>query len=328
MTAAACAARPTISVVTPTLSRPSEVRDLLLNLCHQTLLPLEVVVVDAAPPHVPDTERLVSELAGALPFRSRYVRHGGGTAIQRNVGIDIAEGDFIAFVDDDVRLDPDYFSIVLAEYARDEAGRVGGIAGYIANQYLDAATSRRWRWYRRLRLFTTYEPGRYDYVAGYPINRYLQPPHAGVREIDFMGANCAVWRRSVFDGGLRFAPFFTGYAVLEDAHLALSARRRGWRILECGAARCVHLHSPNGRTSKRDVAWKSAVNYRYVFVDIVPRRTFRQEARFWSVQAFDLARYVAYAVRTRRPDDWQAVVGKLGGIMAATRVTAGAATAP
>lgn len=314
---------PRISVVTPTLHRPDEVRALLANLAAQHLLPHEVVLVDGAPDDDRATEAVVAELRDALPYRVAYVRRGGGTAVQRNVGIDLAAGDLIAFIDDDMVLAADFFAEAAAAFAADADGTLAAVAGYITNQHLDPATSPRWRWYRRLRLFTTYEPGRFDWETGYPINRYLQPPHDGVREIDVMGTNCAVWRRAPFDAGLRLAPFFTDYGVVEDAHLALSARTRGWRIVEVGRARCEHHHSPRGRASRRRVARKTAVNYRFLFVDLVPRRTARQELRFWRVQLVDLLRHAAHAVRAGGRDDWAAVLGKAEGIAAAVRVRPG-----
>jgi GT2 family glycosyltransferase len=319
---------PTISVVTPTLDRPEEVRALLANLTAQTHSPLELIVIDAAPAGMDETQAIVRSSKQSMTYEVNYIRRGGGTAIQRNIGIDAAHGDFIAFIDDDMVLESDFFARVIDLFASDSDKTVGAVAGYITNQYLDPAKSARWRWYKRLRLFTTYEPGRFDYQTGYPINRYMQPPHAGVREIDLMGANCAVWRRQVFEGGLRFSPFFVDYGVVEDAHLALGARQRGWKILEAGRARCTHLHSPRGRTSKRRVARKTAVNYRFLFVDIVRQRTVRQELRFWRVQFVDLVRHVACAVRSGRSDEWSAAFGKVQGIIAATRVCAGATSPP
>jgi glycosyltransferase involved in cell wall biosynthesis len=307
-----------ISVVTPTYLRPQEISELLLHLKDQTVLPFEVILIDGADPSNKETENAVAAISQDLPYRCTYLRHDRGTAIQRNAGIENAQGDFVAFIDDDIRLDADYFEQMLAAYAEDKQMRVGGIAGYITNQYLDASKSPRWRWYRRLRLFGTYQPGRYDYTTGYPINRYLHPPHAGLREIDFMGSNCGVWRREVFDRGLRFSPFFADYGVLEDAHLALRARR-DWTLWECGKAHCQHFHSPRGRINKRRLAWKTAVNYRYVFVDIVRHRSWRQNTRFWVVQAFELFRLLASAVR-KGGDEWSGVLGKAEGILAATRL--------
>ena len=133
---------------------------MLENLRRQTVLPLEVVLVDGAPEGEDETQAVVQSILPTLNYRLVYIRRGGGTAIQRNIGIDRAEGAFIAFIDDDVRLDPDYFERMLEVYDKDTERRIGGMAGYITNQFLDPDKSPRWRWYRRMRLFTTYEPGR------------------------------------------------------------------------------------------------------------------------------------------------------------------------
>lgn len=328
MTSVSIPSNAAISVVTPTLDRPDEVRALLANLAAQTHLPLELVLVDAAPPGMDETQSIVQSAAANLPYHVTYIRRGGGTAVQRNIGIDVARGNFVAFIDDDMVLEPDFFAELLTVLADDWKKEVAAVAGYITNQHIDPSRSPRWRWYRRLGLFTTYEPGKYDFQTGYPINRYLQPLHDGIREIDLMGANCALWRRELFDEGLRFSPFFVDYGVVEDAHLALRARRAGWKILEVGRARCMELHSPRGRVSKRSVARKTAVNYRFVFVDIVPNRSASQEMRFWRVQLVDLIRQTAWAIRRGGKKEWGGALGKIEGIIAATRVRPGAVTPP
>jgi glycosyltransferase involved in cell wall biosynthesis len=307
-----------ISVVTPTLRRPIEVVELLDNLSRQTRRPDEVILVDGAPPAEMETENAVRGLSQSLPFRFRYIRHDGGTAIQRNTGIDAATGQFIAFVDDDVRLDPDFFEQVLAVFANDGKTRVGGIVGYRANEYFTPESAQRWRWYRRLRLLCTYEPGRYDFRCGYPINANMQAPFSGVRMVDFMTTSCATWRREVFDRGLRFDRFFRDYGMLEDAHLSLRAGRE-WELLQCGDARCTELHSPNGRVDRRRAGYKSVVNYYYVFSDIVGPLTWRHKIRFWRFQLFEMLRVGSSAIRRRRFSDVSELRGRLEGIIAAAR---------
>lgn len=309
-----------VSVVTPTLGRPIEVAELVENLSAQTCWPAELVIVDGAG----DTDRRTAEVVGELgdlPFAVRYIRHGGGTAVQRNVGIEHARGELIAFIDDDIRLEPDFLEEMGAVFDGDVKGEVGGVAGYITNQHLDPEASSRWRWYRRLHLFSTYEPGRYDIRTGYPINRYLQPPHDGLRPIDFMGAGCAVWRGAVFADGLRFDPFFASFGVLEDAHLALRARK-SWTLLENGRAKCRHLRSQRCRENEYELGRKSALNYRFVFLDIVPERSLSQEARFWLVQLVDLGRFVARAGRRWDRRSWRLVRGKIVGIAQAAALRA------
>jgi glycosyltransferase involved in cell wall biosynthesis len=274
--------------------------------------------VDGAPPEETETEEVVAEVAASLPFAVHYLRHARGTAIQRNAGIEKASDAFVAFIDDDVRLEPEFLSTVIRVFAEDCDKKVGGIVGYRTNRHFRLNERQRWRWYRRLRLLSTYEPGRYDYQTGYPINALMQAPFSGVRQVDFMTTSCAVWRREVFDSGLRFDPFFRDYGVLEDAHLSLRAGRN-WELLQCGDAHCIELSSPNGRVNKKDIGFKSVVNYYYVFKEAVQPLTWRHKLRFWRHQVFELFRITASAVRRRRRADLTELWGRLEGFVAVAR---------
>jgi glycosyltransferase involved in cell wall biosynthesis len=307
-----------ISIVTPTFRRPAEVEGLLQNLTRQTLAPFEIILVDGTPVEEKETEEIVSRLNKNLPFACHYLRHARGTAIQRNAGIELAKGKFIAFIDDDVRLEPEFFEMIATAFTTDKEKKVGGIVGYRTNQHFELNSRQRWRWYRRLRLLTTYEPGRYDFQNGYPINANMQPSFSGTRRVDFMTTACAVWRREVFDTGLRFDPFFSNYGVLEDAHFSLRAGRT-WALWQCGDAHCQELHSPGGRVDRRSLGYKSVVNYYYVFRDIVRPLTWRHKWRFWRFQAFEMLRILSSAIRRRRFSDVMELSGRLEGMIAVAR---------
>ncbi len=306
------------SVVTPTFRRPEEVFGMLENLSAQSLLPSEVVLVDGAPDNERETEERVKAVSNNYPFEIVYIRFGGGTAIQRNKGIDLAKGEFISFIDDDIRLDPLFFESMLDAFAQKENKDVGGIAGYITNQYFDSSMTTRWIWYRRLKLLKTFIPGHYDYQTGIPVNRYMQPPHQGLRRIDCMGAGCAVWRREVFSAGMRFSDFFSDYGVLEDAHFALRAGKK-WRLLENGKARCTHLQSQKGRVDRRRIGYKCVVNYYYVFRDIVSPLSWSHQFRFWRFQVFELFRIGTSAVRNRSRNDVTEFLGRIEGMIRVMR---------
>ncbi|RPI51406.1 MAG: glycosyltransferase [Acidobacteria bacterium] len=307
-----------ISVVTPTLRRPREVAGLLENLVRQTMLPAELILVDGADESDNATADVFAQSVPELPFAARYIRHGGGTAIQRNVGIDVSTGSYIAFIDDDIRLDPLFFEHILGVFAADRGRRIGGVTGYRITDHFKGSDTERWWWYARLRLLGTYEPGRYDFTSGYPINANMQPPFTGVRDVDFMSTSCAVWRRDVVHSGLRFDPFFRDFGVLEDAHFSLRARR-SWRLVQCGDARCDHLHASGGRVDTRKLGYKAVVNYYYVFRDINGPLGWGRQLRFWRFQAFEFLRITASAVRRRRWSDVMELRGRIDGVLAVAR---------
>jgi len=307
------ATQPRISVVTPTFYRPHEVRGLLENLSRQSLLPVEVILIDGAPSNEMATEIVVNEIKDAFPFTVSYIRHGGGTAIQRNVGIDAAKGTFVALIDDDVRPEPDFIETIIEVFERDPEHTIGGVMGYRTNRHFGIDESERWRWYKRLRLLSVFEPGRFDHKCGYPINSNLQSPFTGTRSVDFMTTACAVWRKEVFDSGLRFDHFFKDYGVLEDAHFSLRAGR-SWKLLQSGDARCVELHSPHGRVDRRRIGYKSVVNYYFVFKDIAGPLTLSQKYRFWRFQLFEFFRIGASALRRMNWDDVSDLRGRAAGV--------------
>lgn len=306
-----------ISIVTPTFRRPTETVELLANLRQQTLLPLELILVDGAPPAETATEEAIKPILPTMPFPCHYIRHGGGTAIQRNVGLQQVRGELVALIDDDIRLEPDFLAQMERVFAADPEHQIGGVTGFRTNQHFDPNVER-WRWYRRLKFFSTYEPGRYDFDSGYPINVLLHPPFDGVREVDFMTTSCTVWRRAVFAAGMEFDPFFRDYGTLEDTHFALRARRK-WKLLLNGAARCLHLQSPHGRVSRRRIGYKCVVNYYFVFTDIAGPLTWAQKWRFWRFQLFELFRVLSSAVRRWQWSDAQEFAGRLEGFLAVAR---------
>jgi glycosyltransferase involved in cell wall biosynthesis len=310
-----------ISVVTPTFRRSAEIVELLENLSRQTLIPDEIIIVDGAPDDENETANAISGLMEKFPFKIWYIRRRGGTALQRNIGIDAAKGDFIALIDDDVRLEKDFLENIIAIFETDAEKKVGGIVGYRTNQHFKAEESQRWRWYKRLNLLTIYEPGRYDFKCGYPINNNIQPPFSGTRAVDFMTTACTVWRREVFDSGLRFHPFFSDYGVLEDAHFSLRAGQR-WELLQSGDARCKELSSPNGRVDRRKIGYKCVVNYYFVFQDIVNPLPLAHKFRFWRYQAFEFFRIASSAVRRRNIKDISDLRGRIEGVLAVMRGTA------
>ena len=310
-----------ISVVVPTYQRPEQIEPLLATFAEQTIRPAEIVIVDGASPDDSRTEVIVQQIAAGYPIPIRYIRsERRGTSVQRNVGIENAVHEFVALIDDDIRIEPSFFEEILNVFEKDTEFLIGGVAGHRVNLYKPMSDLARWRWYKRLRLFSTYEPGRYDFLSGYPINQNLHPPFEGTREVDFITTACAVWRKAVFASGLRFNESLKGYAVVEDALFSMQAGRK-WKLLQCGSARCTELNAPGGRVRRRELGYKKVYNYRFLFVTVVPQRTWRHELRFWYVQCVLALQLVLGTLRRRDPSGFAELLGRLHGTWDALRIT-------
>ena len=308
--------RTSVTVITPTFLRPNYIAGLLESLSRQTVLPNEVILVDGSP----DDDRRTEEAADSAPslgYDLRYVRATGGAALQRNVGIDLAKGQFIAFIDDDVRPEPDLLERILEHFADDADGSIGCISGCLTGT-TPWISRLRWSLHYRLGILTTRRPGAFDRGSGHPVPRALADPGIGLRPLDVVGTTCAVWRAAVFADGLRFAPFFRTYSYHEDFHLSLVAGRR-WGIRDLGTARFDHLKAPHGRPDAATQAAHRVINSRFLFVDVVPARSATQELRFWAFHGVDLIGTAVLAAVRASATRFQSAGGQAKGMWRAYR---------
>ncbi|WP_448073882.1 HAD-IIIA family hydrolase [Georgenia yuyongxinii] len=188
----------TLAIVVPTVGRPS-LRTLLTGLAAQEphpgrLPPQEVVVVDDRP--LADGAALTLP---DLPWPVRVVRSGGrGPAAARNAGWRTASARWVAFLDDDVEVPPDW----LAHLAGDLAGAAPDVAGVQGRVRVPLPTHRRpTDWERN--------------TAGLETARWITA--------DMAFRRAALAQVHGFDE--RFPRAFR-----EDADLALRLRQAGWRL--------------------------------------------------------------------------------------------------
>jgi O-antigen biosynthesis protein len=110
------AGAPLATVVVPTASRPAQLSRLLAGLRVLEYPCFEVVVVDKRPANE-QTRRLVETVAGH-DERIRYVAEPHvGLSAARNRGIAAANGEIVAFTDDDVVVDPQWLSWLVQPFA-------------------------------------------------------------------------------------------------------------------------------------------------------------------------------------------------------------------
>jgi glycosyltransferase involved in cell wall biosynthesis len=111
------AARPRVTVVVPTVGR-EDLAGCLHSLLAQDYDNFEVVVVDNAPS--PDRRRVLDRVLGAAEDRDhrlrRVVEPRPGASYARNRGLVAATGSLVAFVDDDVLVDPGWLPAIVAAF--------------------------------------------------------------------------------------------------------------------------------------------------------------------------------------------------------------------
>lgn len=104
--------RPTVSVIIPAFQSESRIGETLARLVQQTYADFEVVVVDDG--STDTTSEIVRRFAEMDPRVRLVVQSNGGIAAARNRGIEAADGELIAFLDDDDRWHPQKLELQVA----------------------------------------------------------------------------------------------------------------------------------------------------------------------------------------------------------------------
>lgn len=99
---------PVVSVIIPAYNRRHCLFSTLASVFAQTMQDFEVLVVDDA--STDNTEGETAWFRAAFPGKLRYIRlsNNQGESYARNVGLDHARGEFIAFLDSDDQWEPSY----------------------------------------------------------------------------------------------------------------------------------------------------------------------------------------------------------------------------
>ncbi|HEU4970578.1 MAG TPA: glycosyltransferase [Gaiellaceae bacterium] len=126
---------PSFDLVVATVGRSEELERLLGSLEAQQYARLRVVVVDQN-----EDERLAPILAERA-LEVRHIRAARGLARARNAGLALAEGDVVAFPDDDCTYPAGLLAEVARRLAADES--LGGISGRVEDE--SRASSASWK---------------------------------------------------------------------------------------------------------------------------------------------------------------------------------------
>jgi HAD superfamily hydrolase (TIGR01662 family) len=188
----------TWSVVVPTVGRPS-LADLLADLAEQPDRPAEVIVVNDRPAVTPP----VGNWPGVTVVRG----HGRGPATARNLGWQRAGGEWVVFLDDDVRLPAGWSTELLADLTN-VGPRVAGIQARIDVPLPESRRPTDW-----------------------------ERSTAGLRTARWATADMAYRRRALAEVHGFDERFPRAYR--EDADLARRVRDAGWQLVQ-GERHIVH----------------------------------------------------------------------------------------
>ena len=230
-----------LDVAICTRDRAEDLRRCLASVMAQTAVPRRILVVNSG-------ARL-----GGLAARVEVVDSEPGLPRQRNVALQMLNGDLIAFLDDDVELRTGYLDCALRRFA--ENPETIGVSGNIENDLPFSAASRVFR-----RAFSLSTGDGMLQPSGDLI--YLYHPRLPTRVHALSGSNM-VWRRAMIEP-LRFDEALEGYAYMEDVDFSLRAGTRGelWVLPD---AHLVHHKTQTSRVPRRSYVRQVIENGTYLY---------------------------------------------------------------
>jgi glycosyltransferase involved in cell wall biosynthesis len=217
---------PSFSLILATKGRPEVLRDTLLSAAQCDPPPAETIVVDGDEGR--SAEPVTDELAAkGVPIR--YAASRPGLTLQRNVGLDLAQGDVVVFVDDDTDLDPGLFA-ALADGYRD--ADVVGVTGRVLDRSSRKVGGMRSRWRRFLP-----GGGREGSLTRFGYPRRIQDEDRE-HDMEYMLGGLMTARREAA-ASVRFDEKLAGYGLAEDEDFSYRLSRVG-RIRFLPQASVVH----------------------------------------------------------------------------------------
>ena len=250
-----------LSLIICTYNRPNSVEALLQSISSQSLVPNEILIIDASDDRLTE-QVLKSEDLNVLYHRVTKEQHG--LTKQRNIGISLVqdESEIICFLDDDVILENNYFLQIIESFNNDP--EIIGVGGYAHNEVKWNVLPKNSKplntlkyfefdgYYRRqplrdqlrtlLGLSSNLPPGQ---MPSFGHGRSSLPPTGKSYQVDLLIGMAMSFRKTLFSQ-IKFSEYFEGYGLYEDADFSLQASKHGKLVVNT-AARLSHHHAPQGR---------------------------------------------------------------------------------
>jgi glycosyltransferase involved in cell wall biosynthesis len=300
-----------VSAIVPTLDRAEAFRRTLFSLAEQSVLPAELIVIDAS--RDDSTRQMLDEWKSVTGNRCSVVWERAtkrGAAAQRNQGIDLAKYPYLWFFDDDIIFEANCVENLWAGIVNDDS--IGGVNALIVNQlYVTPGRVSR-------TLFRLLNGRSRESYAGMCIGPALNllpednPKLPDVVPVEWLNTTCTIYRREALPNPT-FDTVFSGYSMLEDLTLSLRVGK-SWKLANVRTARIFHDSQPGEFKSKPAVISRmELINRHYVMTSILNRRGISDYARLALLELFGIVTPIV------SPSYWSQLPAVLSGKLRALR---------
>ncbi|MBD5131278.1 MAG: glycosyltransferase family 2 protein [Clostridiales bacterium] len=112
---------PVLSVIIPTYNTSDLLGRCIEYVLNQTLQEIEIIIIDDC--STDTTEQVINHYINKTDKKIKHIKNAknSGIGYSRNIGIDLSEGEFIAFVDSDDWVDSSLFSTIIMKMQEENA---------------------------------------------------------------------------------------------------------------------------------------------------------------------------------------------------------------
>lgn len=249
---------PTVSVIIATKDRPQDLKLTLECLRSQTFRSFEVIVVDES--RDDRTRKVCRNFENDLLLRYYHVRLGSLTRA-RNFGVERSRGEILVFMDDDIRVAPNFLEKLYEIFERDND--VIGVQGVIISR---RATYPRLKNALRKVLMSWYIGSKKCVVRRSGLTARPSPLSVRKRvEAEWFEGSCFAFRKEVFKH-LRFDEKLILWAAFEDIDFSYRAYKlsMGKLVIE-PSLKVHHVMSTGARLVTEQQYYMHQIYWAYTF---------------------------------------------------------------
>lgn len=291
----------TFSVIIPTKNRPDDLQNCVKSIANQTVLPIEVLVVDASSDNISAENRKNCERIIGNKIKLIYLRTEPGVNKQRNIGAGNTIGDIIFFLDDDVVIQENYNEKILEVYKLKSSPDTGGVQGTMANYFNQSWINRTFRKIFFMTRASVKEKSRFLPSLGYV---YMLMPK-DIIEVEAMSAGCCSYYKSIFN------KFWFDEAFDRCTDLEINFRiSRKYKLYQTPHALLIHNHSTATHLDDRQINKRNFINIHKLAQKHLPHRVLNRLAYYWSI----VGELILHTTKSCMRLDPRPILGTLDGI--------------
>lgn len=270
---------PSISVVIPTYNRAESLLRTLKTLFVQTYPPREILIIDDSTNY--ETRKLISTLRKKYPLL-KYLKKNPdekGTSRSRNIGIEAAKGDYIAFLDDDITVHKDYLESSLKFFKLHKDANLIQWFAYSDHDY-KYNYSKIKNLCMRIFFLGYYEKNTSKVLP----SMSAVVPHPLTRDIktEYSGAGTSVVKSKILKE-IRFDEKLTGYALQEDLDFSYSLHKKYQGLYILKDKKLHHYYELASRSNLRKIMFTKFVYLAYLFKKHMPQDLYHLSIFWWSM---------------------------------------------